>query len=131
MNDGEANIGGLAGGAVTYLGNSYLDLHGYGPMLRGVIGAAALCEFEGSTGETWQDGLWRPHNSSNTILGELVNDQPTLATAMLNYGPSWQYSNSLPGGSGTYIANNTGPGLDTFAALFASYTVLVSAISGC
>ena len=125
LDDGGANIGGLSGNAVTYLGNSYLDLHGYGPIVQGVIGAATLCEFEGSTGGTWPDGLWPPHNSSNTILGELIDDRPTLATAMLNYGPSWQYSpisdNSLPGGSVTYIANNTGPGVDTFAALFASY----------
>jgi hypothetical protein len=43
---------------------------------------------------------------------------------MLNYGPSWQYNpvseNSLPGGSVSYIANNTGPGV-SFPALFFEY----------
>jgi len=125
LNDNGANFGGLSGNAVTYLGASYLDLHGYGPIVQGINGAAALCEFEGSTGGNWQDGLWPPHNSSNTIIGETINDRPTLATAFLNYGPSWQYDpvseNSLPGGSVSYIANNTGAGLNTFADLAASY----------
>jgi hypothetical protein len=51
LNDGTANLNGLAPDAVTYLGNSYLDLHGYAaPQLQGVLGAAAWCQFQGSTG---------------------------------------------------------------------------------
>lgn len=47
-----------------------------------------------------------------------------MATGVLNYGPSWQYSpvaqSFLDGGSVSYIANNTGPGV-SFPDLFASY----------
>ena len=47
-----------------------------------------------------------------------------MGTSVLNYGPSWQYtlvsSSLLPGGSVSYIANNTGPGV-SFPNLFASY----------
>jgi hypothetical protein len=125
LGDGTANFGGLAPDAATYLGNSYLDLHGYGPVLQGVLGAAAWCEFNGSTGGQWPDELWPPLNhTSNVVVGTVINDQPTMGTALLNYGPSWQYNpvseNSLPGGSVSYIANNTGAGV-SFPALFSSY----------
>src|SRR5277367_5967760 len=125
LNDGTANMRGLASDAVTHLGESYLDLHGYGPILQGVLGAAAWCEFRGSTGGQWPDELWPPLNhTSNVVIGTVINDRPTMGTAMLNYGPSWQYNpvseNSLPGGSISYIANNTGPGV-SFPALFSSY----------
>jgi hypothetical protein len=125
LDDGTANFGGLAPDAVTYLGNSYLDLHGYGPIVQGVLGAAAWCQFNGSTGGQWPDEFWPPLNyTTNVVIGTVVNDRPTMATALLNYGPSWQYNpvseNSLPGGSVSYIANNTGPGV-SFPALFSSY----------
>lgn len=126
LNDGTANFGGLAPDAVTYLGESHLDLHGYAtPLLQGVLGAAAWCHFNGSTGGTWPEELWPPLNhTSNVVIGTVVDDQPTMGTAMLNYGPSWQYNpvseNSLPGGSVSYIANNTGPGV-SFPALFSLY----------
>jgi hypothetical protein len=125
LNDGTANMRGLAPDAVTYLGESYLDLHGYGPTPQGVLGAAAWCEFRGSTGGQWPDELWPPLNhTSNVVIGTVINDRPTMGTAMLNYGPSWQYNpvseNSLPGGSVSYIANNTGSGV-SFPALFSSY----------
>jgi hypothetical protein len=125
LNDDTANFGGLAPDAVVYLGASYLDLHGYGPTRQGVLGAAAWCEFQGSTGGQWPDELWPPLNhTSNVVIGEVIDDRPTMGTAMLNYGPSWQYNplsgNSLPGGSVSYIANNTGRGVD-FPALFTSY----------
>jgi len=58
LGDGTANFGGLAPDAVTYLGNSYLDLHGYStPQLQGILGAAAWCQFNGSTGGTWPEEL--------------------------------------------------------------------------
>lgn len=126
LDDGTANFNGLAPDAVTYLGNSYLDLHGYSaPQLQGVLGAAAWCQFQGSTGGQWPDELWPPLNhTSNVVIGTVIDDQPTMGTALLNYGPSWQYNpvseNSLPGGSVSYIANNTGPGV-SFPALFSSY----------
>jgi len=126
LDDGTANFGGLAPEAITYLGNSYLDLHGYGPVLQGVLGAAAWCEFTGSTGGQWPNELWPPLNfTTNVVIGTVIDDRPTIATAMLNYGPSWQYNpvseNSLPGGSVSYIANNTGPGVTAFSDLFAAY----------
>jgi hypothetical protein len=126
LGDGTANFGGLAPDAVTYLGNSYLDLHGYStPKLQGILGAAAWCQFNGSTGGTWPEELWPPLNhTSNVVIGTVIDDRPTMGTAMLNYGPSWQYNlvseNSLPGGSVSYIANNTGTGV-SFPALFSSY----------
>ncbi|OCK73030.1 hypothetical protein K432DRAFT_256489, partial [Lepidopterella palustris CBS 459.81] len=125
LNDGTANMGGLSSDAVTNLGSTYLDLHGYGPVFQGVLGAAALCTFRGETGGRWPSGLWPSLNgTTNTVIGTVINGRPTLATALLNYGPSWQYNpvsqNSLPGGSVSYIANNTGPGV-SFPALFASY----------
>ena len=125
LDDGTANFKGLAPDAITYLGASYLDLHGYGPTQQGVLGAAAWCEFNGSTGGKWPDDLWPPRNhSSNVVIGTVIDDRPTMGTAMLNYGPSWQYNpvseNALPGGSISYIANNTGPGI-SFPTLFSSY----------
>jgi hypothetical protein len=126
LGDGGSNFGGLAPDATTFLGNSYLDLHGYGPVLQGVLGAATLCKFTAATGGTWQDLTWQSLNdTSNIFFGPVTqDDRPTTATAMLNFGPSWQYNpvseNSLPGGSVTYIANNTGPDV-TFPQLFASY----------
>jgi hypothetical protein len=50
LDDGSANIGGLSGNAAKYLGNSYVDLHGIGPVLQGILGAAAYCSFSGSSG---------------------------------------------------------------------------------
>jgi hypothetical protein len=125
LGDGRANFGSLSLDAVTHLGNSFLDLHGYGPHLQGVLGAAAWCQFKGSTGGQWQDELGAPLNhTSNVVIGTVINDRPTMGTAMLNYGPSWQYNpvseNSLPGGSVSYIANITGTGV-SFPALFSSY----------
>jgi hypothetical protein len=125
LDDGTANFGGLAPDAITFLGSSYLDLHGYGPVLQGVLGAAAWCQFNGSTGGRWPDELWPPLNhTSNVVIGTVIDDQPTMGTALLNYGPSWQYNpvseNTLPGGSVSYIANNTGPET-SFPALFSSY----------
>jgi hypothetical protein len=125
LNDGGANIGGVYLASVTDLGSTYLDLHGYGPDVQGVLGAAAYCTFRGETGGIWPDDLWPPLNGTrNTVLGTLVNDRPTPATALLNYGPSWQYNpvseNTLPGGSVSFIANNTGT-LVSFPDLFASY----------
>jgi hypothetical protein len=76
--------------AVTYLGNSYLDLHGYRPM---------------------QMDYGRRTIAPTPFLAN-------SSTTSRNASPI--SDNSLPGGSVTYIANNTGPGLDTFAALFAS-----------
>ena len=124
LNDNTANFAGVALDTVTDLGSTYVDLHGYGPVVQGILGAAAYCEFSGTTGGQWQDGLWPPINTTNTVFGTLVNDRPTAATMLLNYGPSWQYNpdseNTLPGGSVSYIANNTGPDV-SFPALFASY----------
>jgi hypothetical protein len=125
LDDGTANFNGLAPDAVVYLGNSYLDLHGYGPILQGVLGAAAWCQFTGSTGGQWPDVLWPPVNhTSNVVIGTVIDGRPTTGTVMLNYGPSWQYNpvseNSLPGGSVSYIANNTGAGV-SFPALFSAY----------
>jgi len=125
LNDNGADFGGLAPNTATYLGNSYLDLHGYAePQLQGVLGAAALCHFNGSTGGQWPTDVWPPLNTSNTVIGTVIDDRPTMGTALLNYGPSWQYNpvseNSLPGGSVSYIANNTGAGV-TFPALFSAY----------
>jgi hypothetical protein len=124
--EGQVDFVGLADDAATYLGNSYLDLHGYSqPYYQGVIGAAAYCVFDGSTGGQWPDELWPPRgDTSNFVIGPLVNNRPTMGTGVLNYGPSWQYTpvsgGSLPGGSISFIANNTGPGV-SFPDLFASY----------
>lgn len=126
-NDGTANFPGVAVSSVTYLGNTILDLHGYGPVVEGLLGAAAECTFRGETSGTWPDVdvLWPPlNNTPNVVFGTVVDDRPTLATALLNYGPSWQYNpvseNDLPGGSVSYIANNTGADVP-FEQLFASY----------
>jgi hypothetical protein len=58
------------------------------------------------------------------VIGTVIDDKPTMGTALLNYGPSWQYNpvaeNSLPGGSVSYIANNTGPGV-SFPVLMSLY----------
>jgi hypothetical protein len=124
--DGTAHFDGLADDAVTYLGDSYVDLHGLPqPVLQGILGAAAYCEFEGSAGGGWPDDLWPARGqTTNFVAGELVDNRPTMATGVLNYGPSWQYSPAaesfLEGGTVSYIANNTGPGV-SFPDLFASY----------
>ncbi|KAK6523490.1 hypothetical protein TWF281_001471 [Arthrobotrys megalospora] len=120
-----ANLQGVAPDSITKLGSTYLDLKGHGATKQGLIGAASRCSFRAETGGRWQDGFWPPLNhTKNTVWGEIVNDRPTLATAMLNYGASWQYTqvseNYLPGGSVSYIANNTGPDT-TFSDLFAAY----------
>jgi hypothetical protein len=125
QDDGTASLRGLAPDAVTYLGEGYLDLHGQGAVPQRVLGAAAWCEFNGSTGGRWPDVLWPPLNhTSNVVLGTVIDDQPTMGTAMLNFGPGWQYNqlsgDSLPGGSVSYIANITGPGV-SFPTLFTSY----------
>ena len=124
--EGQVDFVGLADDAATFLGNSYLDLHGYSqPVYQGIIGAAAYCVFDGATGGQWPDELWPDRgNTSNFVIGPLVDNRPTMGTGVLNYGPSWQYTpvsaGSLPGGSVSYIANNTGPGV-SFPDLFASY----------
>jgi hypothetical protein len=124
LGDNTANFKGVALDTVTSLGAAWLDLHGYGPVVQNLLGAAALCEFDGSTGGMWPNLLWPSLNSSNTVIGTVFNDRPTIATTLLNYGPSWQYNpvseNSLPGGSVSYIANNTGSDV-SFADLFAAY----------
>jgi hypothetical protein len=126
VNDGTAHFDGLANDAVTYLGNSYVDLHGYAqPVLQGILGAAAYCEFKGGADGAWPNDLWPPRGqTTNFVAGELVGNRPTMATGVLNYGPSWQYSPTsdsfLEGGSVSYIANNTGPGV-SFPDLFTSY----------
>jgi hypothetical protein len=126
VNDGTAHFDGLADDAVEYLGNSYVDLHGYPqPALQGILGAAAYCQFEGSAGGEWPDDIWPPRGqTTNYVAGELIGNSPTMATGVLNYGPSWQYSpvatSYLEGGSVSYIANNTGPGV-SFPDLFATY----------
>jgi hypothetical protein len=49
--EGQVDFVGLANNGATFLGNSYLDLHGYPqPVYQGIIGAAAYCVFDGSTG---------------------------------------------------------------------------------
>jgi hypothetical protein len=126
VNDRTAHFDGLADDAVTVLGSSYVDLHGAGPVLQGILGAAAYCEFEGSAGGGgWPNDPWPLRGqTTNFVAGELIDNCPTMATGVLNYGPSWQYSPAadsfLDGGSVSYIANNTGPGV-SFSDLFASY----------
>jgi hypothetical protein len=123
---GQVGFVGLADDAATYLGNSYLDLHGYSqPVYQSIIGAAAYCVFDGSTGGQWPDELWPQRgDTSNFVIGPLVDNRPTMGTGFLNYGSSWQYTivsgSFLPGGSVSYIANNTGSGV-SFPDLFASY----------
>ena len=125
LDDGGANIQGLSGSAVTYLGNSFLDLHGYsGPVLQGVLGAAAYCNFSGSTGGTWPSVTWPARTTTNVVVGKgPYNGVIDISTVFLNYGPSWQYNpvsaNSLPGGSVSYIANVT-----TEAANFADFIAM-------
>ncbi|EDR01077.1 uncharacterized protein LACBIDRAFT_333588 [Laccaria bicolor S238N-H82] len=126
LDDGGANMQGLSGSAVTYLGNSFLDLHGYSaPVLQGILGAAAYCNFSGSTGGTWPSVTWPAPTTTNVILGKGPYDGDIdISTAFLNYGPSWQYNpvsgNSLPGGSVSYIANVTTE-VDNFADYIAMY----------
>lgn len=110
--DGTANTVGLSGGAVTYLGPAFVDLHGYGPVLQGILGAAAYCNFSGSTGGNWPSGSWPFRQTKNVVVGTgPKNGTIGLDTVFLNYGPSWQYNpvsaNSLPSGSVSYIANFT------------------------
>jgi hypothetical protein len=105
LNDGTSNFKGVASDAVTLLGSSYVDLHGYGPILQNILGAAAYCEFVGDVGGEWPDPstLWPPLNqTTNVVFGPVLNGRPLLSTVLLNYGPGWQYNavseNSLPGG---------------------------------
>lgn len=120
LNDGSSNFVGVAGDTVTYLGNGFVDLYGYGPILQGILGAAAYCEFTGDVGGDWPNILWPPLNhTTNVVFGPVINDRPSVSTVVLNYGPSWQYS--PPGGNSIpYIANITGPE-GTFASLCAAY----------
>ncbi|KIK04867.1 hypothetical protein K443DRAFT_92165 [Laccaria amethystina LaAM-08-1] len=126
MDDGTSNIQGLSGSAVTYLGNSFLDLHGYnGSVLQGVLGAAAYCTFSGSTGGSWPSTTWPARTTTNVVVGKgPYNDVIDISTVFLNYGPSWQYNpvsgNSLPGGSVSYIANLTTEA-DNFGDFIALY----------
>ena len=126
LNDGGANMQGLSGSAVTYLGNSFLDLHGYnGPVLQGVLGAAAHCNFSGSTGGNWPSVTWPARTTTNVVVGKgPYNGMIDISTVFLNYGPSWQYNpvsaNSLPGGSVSYIANLT-TDADNFGDFIAIY----------
>ena len=90
MNDGTFNLNGVATDAVTYLGNGYIDLYGYGPILQGILGAAAYCEFIGDVGGEWPDPstLWLPLNyTTNVVFGPVLNNRPPLSTVLLNYGP--------------------------------------------
>jgi len=111
-NDGTSNIEGLSGEAVKFLGNSFLDLHGYGPVLQSVVGAAAYCTCNGSTGGDWPSNPWPANSTTDVVVGTPpMNETIDLSTVFLNYGPSWQSNpvstNSLPGGSVSYIANWT------------------------
>lgn len=125
LDDGSANTGGLSGGAVSYLGNSFVDLHGWGPVLQGILGAAAYCNFSGSTGGDWPNGSWPFPTTRNVVVGTgPKNGTIDLGTVFLNYGPSWQYNpvsaNALPGGSVSYIANWTVEA-DRFSDFIAKY----------
>ena len=126
LNDGTANIQGLSGTAVTYLGASFLDLHGYNTtVLQGILGAAAYCNFSGSTGGDWPSATWPARNSTNVVVGKKpYKGMIDISTVFLNYGPSWQYNpvsaNSLPGGSVSYIANLTREA-DNFGDFIAMY----------
>src|ERR1700678_2894805 len=85
LNDGTANIGGLSGGAVSYLGNSFVDLHGYGPKLQGILGAAAYCNFSGSTGGDWPSDLWPARATTNVVVGTApTNSTVDISTVFLN-----------------------------------------------
>ncbi|KAK4458582.1 hypothetical protein QBC42DRAFT_185667 [Cladorrhinum samala] len=136
--DVQPNMRGVDVSTITSLGSAYLDLYGYGAVKQPLSGAGARCTFRAETGGQWQEGFWPPLNhTANTVWGEIVDDRPTLATAMLNYGASWQYTivsdNDIPGGSVSYIANNTGPDV-SFPHLLASYirnqwTLMAYAIS--
>ncbi|TDL16444.1 hypothetical protein BD410DRAFT_795379 [Rickenella mellea] len=125
LNDGTSNIQGLSGKAVAYLGNTFVDLHGYGPVVQGILGAAAYCSFTGSTGGDWPSNPWPSQNTTNVIVGtQPANGTTDLSTIFLNYGPLWQYNpvstNSLPGGSVSYIANWT-VDADNFPDYIAKY----------
>jgi len=112
LHDGTSHIGGLSGSAVSYLGDSFLDLHGLGTVLQGVLGAAAYCNFRGSTGGNWPSSSWPWQATTNVVVGTAPNNGTIdLSTLFLNYGPSWQYNpvadNAIPGGSVAYIGNWT------------------------
>jgi hypothetical protein len=118
--------GPLAPDTLTYLGVSYVDLWGYGPIPLQISGAAAFCQFRGSTGGRWPDDErpWPLLNTSNLVLGTMVDGSPTMGTVLLNFGPSWQYNpvsgGAIPSGSVMFIANNTGPGV-SFPVLISAY----------
>ncbi|KAK0714420.1 hypothetical protein B0T21DRAFT_415658 [Apiosordaria backusii] len=124
--DVQPNMRGVGVSTITSLGSAYLPRpirlrYSQATTLRG----RARCTFRAETGGRWQEGFWPPLNHTlNTVWGEVVDDRPTLATAMLIYGASWQYTivsdNDVPGGSVSYIANNTGPDV-SFPHLMASY----------
>ena len=125
LDDGTSNTNGLAGSAVEYLGNFYLDLHGHGPTVQGVLGAAAYCDFGGSTGGNWPDISWPIRNTTNYFVGPgPVDGRFGVSTLFLNYGPSWQYTpisgNSIPGGTVSYIANFTSDA-PTFPIFMSTY----------
>jgi len=126
LDDGTSNIQGLSRSAVTHIGNSFLDLHGYnGTVLQGVLGAAAYCTFSGSTGGNWPSATWPARTTTNVVVGKgPYNGIIDISTVFLNYGPSWQYNpvsaNSLPGGSVSYIANLTTEA-DNFGDFIAMY----------
>ena len=125
IDDGTSHVTGLGASAVNLLGNSYVDLHGYGPTLQSILGAAAYCDFGGSTGGTWPDIYWPINSTRNVIVGTgPQNGTLGVATLFLNYGPGWQYNpvstNSLPGGSVSYVANFT-TDAPTFPVFISTY----------
>lgn len=125
---GPSNLtsGPLAPDTLTYLGVNYVDLWGCGPIRQQISGATALCQFQGSTGRRWPDDErpWPLLNTSNLVLGTIVDGCPTMGTVLLNFGPSWQYNpvsgGAIPSGSVMFISNNTGPGV-SFPVLIAAY----------
>ena len=101
-----------------------MNLHGYGPTLQGVLGATAWCEFNASAGGEWPSLSWPSLNRTSNVFFGKVDEEGRPTTVMLNYGPAWQYNptaeNAIPGGSVSFIANNTGQGV-SFPQLCAAY----------
>ena len=61
------------------------------PFNKGINGAAALCQFRGSTGGRWPDDErpWPPLDATNLVIGTVSNGRRTMETVLLNFGPSW------------------------------------------